>query len=197
VAASAAAFCAGTAEALAAATIIVEPSAGEDAYSPQRVTRPLEGATFTWIWGPQGGGTVDPHDVQQDAGLFDSGVAQSAGSFQVTASAGSFPYYCSLHYEMRGQVAVRPAAERGYPRPFRVRWATPRSETGRRFEVRYKSGAGSWEPWLRDTERHSAVFGGDHDPVRVRQGVAYRFQARALRTRRKLSGWSPPLVVGG
>jgi plastocyanin len=180
----------------AAATITVEPSPGEDAYSPKRVAESLDSGTFTWIWGPQGAGSADAHDVQQDAGLFDSGAAKSDGSFTVTAAAGTFPYFCSLHYEMRGRVAVAPAADPGYPEPFRVRWATSASETGRRFDVRYKAGNGRWKIWLDDSKRRSAVFGRAGKPVAVGDGIAYRFEARAIRTRLKRSDWSPALFVG-
>jgi hypothetical protein len=96
---------------------------------------------------------------------------------------------------MRARVAVAPAAEPGYPRPFRVRWATPASETGRRFDIRFRAGKGPWEMWLRDTKRRSAVFGRDGRPAAIRDGARYRFQARALRTKLKRSDWSPALPV--
>jgi hypothetical protein len=91
---------------------------------------------------------------------------------------------------------VTPMAEPGYPQPFRVLWAAPESETGKRFEVRYRAGKGEWETWLEDTSRRSAVFGRNRKPSRIRDGVEFRFEARTLRTKRKRSGWSPPLVIG-
>jgi hypothetical protein len=180
----------------AATTIVVEPAPGEDEYAPPRVVRPLAAASFRWLWGPEGAGTASPHDVEQNAGLFDSGTAVTSGEFVVAASAGGFPYFCSIHFGMVGRLDVRPEGGEAYPRPFRVRWATPASETGRSFEVRYRAGAGAWRTWFRDTERGLAVFGRDRRPARVREGVAYRLQVRALRTRLKRSDWSPSLLVG-
>jgi plastocyanin len=180
----------------AATTITVEPVAGENSYAPKRVRRPLGDSTFVWIWGPDGGGTSDPHDVEQNAGLFDSGELQTEGSYEVTAPAGTFPYFCSVHFEMRGRIAVIPAGGEAYPAPFKVSWSMRAASTGGRFDVRYRAAGGPWRTWLEDTERRAAVFGRERRPLRVRDGASYRFQVRTLRTDRKRSGWSPPLVVG-
>jgi plastocyanin len=194
--AAALAFLSLPAIASAATTIVVEPEPGEDSFAPSRVTRPLSDSAFRWIWGPNGSGSNDPHDVEQNAGLFDSGPPVTSDDFEVVASAGGFRYFCSIHFEMVGRIDVQPAGGGAYPRPFRVQWARPASETGRRFDVRFKVGGGRWQSWLEETERRSALFGRRERPAEIRNGVPYRFQARALRTGRKRSDWSPALLVG-
>lgn len=180
----------------AAATITVEPTANSNTYAPKRVTRPLEEAQFTWIWGPNGTGTAAPHDVVQDAGLFDSGTAVTTGQFELTASAGSFPYFCSIHFGMEARVAVRPVAAPGHPDPFAVSWASRATETGRKFDVRFKIGSGRWQMWRDDTTKFRAIFGAGGRPIEVDVGKTYSFQARSVRTKLKRSGWSPTLTVG-
>jgi plastocyanin len=181
----------------AAAAITVEPTPGQNSFSPQQVTQPLGESTFTWTWGSGGAGTVSPHDVEQNALLFDSGQAKNMGSFEVTASAGAFPYFCSIHFGMQGRVSVTPSGGEAYPKPFRVAWASKATETGKRFDVRFKAGDGRWKIWREDTRTLSGVFGRNGEPARVKDGTHYSFQARSLRTTRKRSDWSPPLAVGG
>jgi plastocyanin len=181
----------------AAATITVEPTPNSNTYAPVRVTKSLDEAQFTWIWGPNGAGAVAPHDVMQDAGLFDSGTAVTEGRYELTASAGTFPYFCSIHFGMEARIAVRPVAAGGYPDPFGVAWASDATETGRKFDVRFKVGKGRWQMWRNDTTGFKAIFGRGGRPVDVDAGKTYAFQARSVRTKRKLSDWSPALKVGG
>ncbi len=180
----------------AAATITVEPNEGSNTYAPANVIRPLDEASFTWIWGPNGAGSEAPHNVLQDAGLFTSAEADTNLNLTVRASAGSFPYFCSIHFGMDAKVGVRPVAASGYPDPFVVSWATRATETGRRFDVRYKAGGGKWRVWREDTTGLKATFGRNDQPVEIKDGVTYQFQARSKRTDKKFSGWSPTLKVG-
>lgn len=205
-----AALCAGAASAAAETTITVEPSPANNAFSPETVESTLSEAQFRWIWGAGGAGSVNPHDVQDTATfgkLIFSGPPKNSGQFRITASAGRFPYYCSVHpVEMRASLAIRPEAAAGYPKPFRVSWGSPETETGKRFDVRYKvdgsaaraRGArrSSWRTWREDTKSFSGVFGRRGKPERVRSGRTYRFQARSKNGNRNRSGWSPTLTVG-
>ena len=180
----------------AAATIVVEPTVGSNTYAPANVIRPLNEASFTWIWGPNGTGSEAPHNVLQDAGLFTSAEADTNLQLTVRASAGSFPYFCSIHFGMDAKVGVRPLAAGSYPDPFVVTWATRATETGRRFDVRFKAGGSKWRIWRDDTTGFKSTFGRNDQPVEVKNGVTYQFQARSKRTDRKFSNWSPTLKVG-
>src|SRR5919106_4840646 len=64
-------------------------------FNPPSRTLDLGGGSFDWEWGPGGVGTLDRHNVVQDAGLFDSGdlVTNRPGGFSVTASVGADPYF--------------------------------------------------------------------------------------------------------
>lgn len=193
-------------------TITVEPTPANNAFSPETVQSTLSEAQFRWIWGAGGAGSVNPHDVQDTSTfgkLFLSGPPKNSGQFRIAASAGRFPYYCSVHpVEMRASLAVRPEAAAGYPNPFRVSWGSAETQTGSRFDVRYKvegasAAAGTrrkrrsaWRMWREDTKSFSGVFGRRGEPVKVRSGSTYRFQARSKAGRKAKSGWSPPLVVG-
>jgi plastocyanin len=68
-------------------------------FTPDHVTI-AEGDTVTWVWDD---GSM-PHDVSGDG--FESEV-QSEGSFTHTfTDAGSYPYVCTLHSGMKGEVTV-------------------------------------------------------------------------------------------
>lgn len=186
-------------------TITLEPSPGENSFAPRQVTTSISDARFRWVWGAGGVGSVNPHDVVQDDGLFRSGPPKYSGEYEVTASAGTFPYVCTVHAPyMKGTLSVRPEGGENYPRPFRVGWAAREAETGKRFDVRYRverrrSGArrakrSAWRTWRRSTKRVAGTFGRRGKPVRVRKGLRYRFKVRSKGSGR--SDWSPPLVVG-
>jgi hypothetical protein len=178
----------------------------DDFFQPQNpAPRPFQtGASFRW---QRGAGSNGDHNVRQDAGLFNSGAPTSGSiNFSISASAGSFHYYCSAHGSpaggMTGVVKVRPifsAAPTG--NPFTVTWADSGTNTGKAFDVRYRVGTtGTFKTWKNDTTQKKAVFGLNGAPVAVQLGKTYQFQVRSEKTaaspgNSKFSGWSPTLSV--
>jgi plastocyanin len=160
--------------ALAAVDVTVDDRAL--AFDPERVTRPA-GVAVTWH---KTGGF---HNVASVDGMFRSGPPTSSSfTYTRTFSSGSYRYVCEVHpSQMRGVIRVRPrvrAAPEGLP--FTVRWATPATNTGSAFTVRYRVADGSWRTWKRATTAKRAVFGRGGDPVRVRAGTLYSFRVKSL-----------------
>ena len=180
----------------AAATITVEPTPGKNTFAPARVITKVSEAQFNWIWGRAGAGTTGFHDVVSAQQLFDSGEAIKQGTFGFNASAGKYPYFCSIHFGMAGRISVRPEAGEGGPGPFRVRWATDGSETGRRYDVRFKVGDGPWRIWQENTRKHSGIFNATASAKpSAPAGQRILIQARSENTERQASHWSPPLRI--
>ena len=158
------------------------------------------GASFHWQRAP---GSTLPHNVRQNLNLFNSGAATSGPiNFSVSASAGTYHYYCTVHGAasgggMDGVVRVRPifaAAPDGAP--FTVRWALTGTTTGNQFDVHYRVGtSGTWKIWRNDTTARAGVLGQNGQPVQVLPGRTYQFRARSQKTPTQPSGWSPILTV--
>jgi plastocyanin len=156
------------------------------------------GPSFTWKSAP----TSDRrHNVREDHKLFYSGALTTADiNFSISASAGTFHYYCELHGDtvsgMDGYVKVRPiAALAPAGNPFTVSWALAGTTTGNRFDVRYRQGTTApFTTWKTDTSARSAVFGQNGQPVTVVPGSKYQFQARSQNAPANQSGWSPALT---
>jgi plastocyanin len=71
-------------------------------FGPQTVTVPV-GATVTWI-----NHDDIPHTVVSTEGVFKSKVRDTDEKFSYTfTKAGTYPYYCSVHPKMTGQVVVQ------------------------------------------------------------------------------------------
>jgi plastocyanin len=71
-------------------------------FGPQTVTVPV-GGTVTWT-------NADdiPHTVVSTDGVFKSKVRDTDEKFSYTfTKAGTYPYYCSVHPKMTGQVVVK------------------------------------------------------------------------------------------
>jgi plastocyanin len=140
------------------------------------------GDTVRWF---NDGATTFPHNVREDGELFRSGDPTSGSiDFSVIFSAGTFHYYCEVHGSEAGGMAgfVRiPVRVRQAPDglPFTVRWAAETSETGSVYDVQFRVGQGDWRNWRTDTTSLSGIFGRNRNPVRVRDGVLYRFRARS------------------
>jgi plastocyanin len=173
----------------------------DDFFAPRNPpARDLQaGLSFRWT---NGGGTSNEHNVRQADRLFSSGGLTSGPiNYAIRASAGSYFYFCTLHRfsdGMTGRVKVKPIRRRApNGRPFTVIWASPRTNTGRSFDVRFKLGRGDWNTWRNDTERLRGVFGRNRNPVRVRANKVYKFQVRSERTSNpsRRSDWSPTLRV--
>jgi plastocyanin len=179
----------------------------DSSYSPfNPAVRNLQtGASFRWQDAPS---ASLPHNVRQDFALFNSGSPTSGPiNFSVSASAGTFHYYCTLHGTpnpggsgMHGVVRVRPtSAASPTGLPFTVRWALPETTTGNSFDVRFRVGtSGAWRVWKNDVATRSGVFGQGGQPVQVIANRTYQFQARSQRSTApgKPSGWSPTLSFG-
>jgi plastocyanin len=145
-------------------------------FSPASISQTVGGSVH---WAASG---TDQHSVTQDQGVFGTGAAAAGVNFTRTFSAGTFAYHCLEHGDqgMRGQVRVAPqvlAAPRGLP--FTVKWAAAGTNTGNRFNVQYRVGAGAWRTWQGNTAARSAVFGARSQPLRVVRGKTYSFRVRS------------------
>jgi plastocyanin len=71
-------------------------------FGPQTVTVPV-GATVTWI-----NRDDIPHTVVSTDGVFKSKVRDTDETFSYTfTKAGTYPYFCSVHPKMTGQIIVQ------------------------------------------------------------------------------------------
>ena len=71
-------------------------------FGPQTVTVPV-GGTVTWI-----NRDDTPHTVVSTEGVFKSKVRDTDEKFSYTfTKAGKYPYYCSVHPKMTGQIIVQ------------------------------------------------------------------------------------------
>ena len=172
-------------------------SFGPQAPPPRRFQA---GTSFHW---QRAASSTGFHNIVQDDGLFSSGdPTNGAIDFSVSASAGSYHYFCEVHGSpmggMAGVVRVRPAFKAAPTGdPFTVIWAGAGTNTGKAFDVRYKVGTGTWRLWRNDTPQFHEVFGENAKPVAVMPGTTYRFQVRSedATDHTKQSGWSPTLTV--
>ncbi|MDO8491761.1 MAG: cupredoxin family copper-binding protein, partial [Dehalococcoidia bacterium] len=72
------------------------------AFSPASISVPV-GTTVTWT-----NKDSVAHTVTSDSGVFNSGNLSTNKTFSYTfATAGTFPYHCSLHTYMKGTVTVQ------------------------------------------------------------------------------------------
>lgn len=174
-----------------AVTKEVTISANGTAFTPDKV-RVGPGGNVRWT---KDAGAIS-HNVREDGQLFRSGGLTSGPiDFTVTFSAGKFHYYCENHGSPSGgmdgvvkvPVKIRPAPNGP---PFKVIWATGASETGSRYDVKYRVGGGSWKIWKRNVTGNRAVFGKGGNPVQVSDGTTYAFRARSKEGSVK-SRWSP------
>ena len=171
----------------------------DDFFAPKSPHPKLQsGPSFRWT---NVGGTNNAHNMRQDDRLFSSGTAGRSDRLPIRASAGSYHYYCTVHRfsdKMTGRVKVKPIRDRGPSGlPFTVIWASPGTNTGGSFDVRFKRGSGDWRIWKNDTEKFRGVFGRNRNPVRVRANKVYKFQVRSERSSNhsNRSDWSPKLRV--
>lgn len=87
----------------AAQTVDVVPDPNTvGAFKPQNISVKV-GDSVEWDWKDQS----NPHTVTANGGTFDSCVQNAGFKFVVTFStAGDFPYHCTLHSGMLGDVKV-------------------------------------------------------------------------------------------
>jgi plastocyanin len=187
-----------------ASAAATEIQVNDDFFAPDNppVRNLSSGASFHWSRAP---GSFAPHNIRQDSLLFRSGALTSGPiNFSIRASAGTYHYYCELHYDtstgtgMDGVVKVRPIHSFSPAgAPFTVTWAlggTSPTNTGNQFDVQYRIGTTTtWKVWKNDTSARSGVFGQNGQPVQVLSGRTYQFRARSQKSTNpsKPSGWSP------
>lgn len=155
------------------------------------------GPSFRWQSVP---GANNLHNVRQDDRLFFSGPPEDPLNFQINASAGSYHYYCTLHRAlgMAGRVKVRPiAVPDSLVGEIEVRWANANTNTGSRFDVRYRVDQRRWKTWKNDTRAFHAAFGHNDNPVNYNPDRHdYKIKVRSERRRvKKRSDWSPALTL--
>ena len=81
---------------------VVSDSQAQGAYQPNPVMV-QDGQSVTWTWEDQG----NQHSVGADDGSFESCLQGSGSSFTTTfTKAGTYPYHCSIHSQMKGTVTV-------------------------------------------------------------------------------------------
>jgi plastocyanin len=187
----------------AAAAAPREISVGDNFFSPKKPpARSFQaGSSFHWS---RGSGS-NRHNIRQDDKLFRSGNPVSGPiNFSIDASAGSYHYYCELHGSRRGGmsgvVRVRPRAlPDSLAGEVLVQWADSNTNTGSRFDVRYRVDRGRWRTWRNDTSRFQGNFGRNDHPVNYRPNRhTYKIEVRSERGRvSKRSHWSPALTLGG
>jgi len=72
------------------------------AFGPQAITVPI-GTTVTWT-----NNDDIPHTAVSTDGVFKSKVMDTDEKFSYTfTNAGTYPYYCTIHPKMTGQVVVK------------------------------------------------------------------------------------------
>ena len=93
----------GGSSATSASTVkVVADSQAQGAYQPNPVTVQA-GQSVTWTWDDQG----NQHSISADDGSFESCLQGAGSTFTTTfAKAGSYPYHCSIHPQMKGTVTV-------------------------------------------------------------------------------------------
>jgi len=81
---------------------VVADSQKQGAYQPDPVAVQA-GQSITWTWEDQG----NQHSVSADDGSFESCLQGAGSTFTTTfAKAGTYPYHCSIHPQMKGSVTV-------------------------------------------------------------------------------------------
>ena len=100
---------------------------------------------------------------------------------------------------MHGRVKVRPIRFSGSRSgEIGVRWANSNTNTGSRFDVRYKGGPGAMEDLEERPAAFRAFFGRNNRPVNYRPNRRnYKLKVRSERKDvSKRSDWSPVLRIG-
>jgi hypothetical protein len=99
---------------------------------------------------------------------------------------------------MSGVVKVRPiAVPDSSPDEALVRWAAADTNTGSRYDVRYRVDNRRWKTWKNDTAKVQANFGHRNGPVDYRPSRhTYRVKVRSERRQvAKRSGFSPAVTL--
>ena len=160
----------------------------------------VSGTGFHWS---RAAGSTGQHNIRQDGKLFRSGNPTNGTiDYGITASAGTFHYYCEFHGSpsggMDGVVKATPSNLGFTASSFTVQWANSSTNTGNQFDVRFRVNDGKWRIWKNNTAKFQGEFGKNGKPVTVvpGSGKTYDIEARSEKagTSRR-SGWSPKLTV--
>jgi hypothetical protein len=147
-----------------------------------------------WSWG-NGSGTSSNHDVVGNKGMFKSGDPKKTGTYGVYASGGTYKYLCTVHTGMNASFGIRPNLSDPSPTTLKLIWANKFTETGKRFDVRYRIDDGKWKLWLNKTKKTRQVFGKNGKPAAVDTSEHdYFFEVRTYKgkpAKKHRSGWSP------
>ena len=158
----------------------------------------VDNPNVVWTWGNFNGDTTSAsHNVFQRKAMFKSGISKDSGQYEVQASGGAYKYLCTVHQGMTGEVGIRPMLQTPSEDTLKPIWANEFTETGKRFDVRYRIDEGKWKLWLRQTKKTRKVFGKNKKPVAVDTAEhQYDFSARTIKgkpSKKRRSGWSPPV----
>lgn len=174
---------------------------GDDFYEPEKHEGSV-GTDVNWLPDP---GAADEHNVLASGKLFDSGELTASIDYTISPSAGTFPYYCFSHGTKSGsgmagtlKIPPRQAATKRGGDVLGVAWADGSTDTGDRYDVRYKGPGtnGEYKTWLKNTEEEDGTFGAGNEPTNVKPGKTYSFQVRSedsSNPSKRKSGWSPAL----
>jgi plastocyanin len=181
-----------------ASPAVTEISVEDNFFNPANpaVANFATGSDFHWT---RGAFSSESHNIRQDQLLFRSGNPTTGPiDYTITASAGSYHYYCEVHGTstsgMQGTIKVRPKKSNVTTTSFRVTWASLSTNTGDRFDVRYRVDGGSWVNWKTNTTSFSATF-GNGDPVTLAPGHTYQVQTRTRKAgTTSKSKWSPAVT---
>jgi len=175
-----------------------EIQVGDDFFNPDHPAARSLGSGTGFHWTKAGNGF---HNVRQDDKLFRSGnPTTNPFDYGITASAGTYHYFCEIHGSasggMDGVVKAEPDAFDFTPTQFTVKWAYAGTDTGNQFDVRFRVNDGQWRTWKEDTDKFQGDFGKNGKPVTLKPGKAYDFEARSEKAgTSKRSDWSPKLHV--
>jgi plastocyanin len=156
------------------------------------------GSDFHWA---RAAGSSGFHNVRQDQLLFRSGDPTTGPiDYTISASAGTYHYFCEIHGSsttgMQGRIKIGPAKSNVTPSSFVVTWASAATDTGDRFDARYRIDRGSWANWKTNTASFKATFGASGDPVTLMPGHTYQVEVRSKKAgTTSKSNWSPPVTV--
>jgi plastocyanin len=179
-----------------AATSVTEISVNDNFFSPANPAASKAGSNFHWT---RAAFSSESHNIRQDQLLFRSGNPTTGPiDYTITASAGTYHYYCEVHGTstsgMQGQIEVRPTKSNVTASSFLVRWASASTNTGDRFDVRYRVDGGTWTFWKQNTTSFTATF-GNGDPVTLASGHTYQVDVRTKKAgTTEKSKWSPALT---
>ncbi len=169
----------------AAATYMVEVS--DFQFTPS--TYPIQlGDSIEWVWA---GGQHRVRDKAAALRVIRSPLITGEGSHsELFNAAGTYPYICTEHAEMTGQIEL--PVKRAYrdDGTVRIRWAKELAPEGYVYDVELRAaGDTAWSDWKTGVTGPTAVFRP------APETTSYRFRARLRRVGEAKSGWSPPLAV--